>query len=372
MAMMINNNALTYKFLSNIRRLQLEHDQTLTRLSTGKRINSAADDPSGLVAAIGLKSNLVAVEAALSNNQRSQAVLDVADATLGEVLKIAEEIERLAIDAQDPNATTSEIAANQSALDSHLATLDSLINNADFAGKKIFTGTNAITGTSANAAYTDVRVHQADGDATVNKTFSVVYNAAADTVTVDGTLVGSAATNGDKVSFTKDGYSLSFTLANAATNVTANISVTFGEGVLFQLGQDSTTQTRLDMAAGILTTELGDSVNGYLSSLKSGGANALATNAAKAASIAAAAKNQIAIQAGRVGSFNKYQIGSSIRALEAAQTGLASSISMIEDTDFAFDTALADRQEVLLNAAIGMLAQSNRSQAVNLLSLLQN
>jgi flagellin len=371
MALTIYNNSLTYKLLSNISRLQIEHNQTLTRLSTGKRINSAADDPSGLVAAMGLKSDLVAVEAALSNNQRSQAVLDVADATLGEVLKIAEEIERLAIDAQDPNATSAEIAANQSALDSHLATLDSLVNNAEFAGTRIFTGTNAITGTSANAAYTDVRVHQADGDATANKVFSVVYNAAADTVTVDGTLVGSASTNGDQVSFTKDGYNLSFTLANTAANVTANVTVTFGQGALFQLGQDSTSQTRLDMAAGILSTELGDSVNGYLSSLKSGGANELATNAANAATIAAAAKNQIAIQAGRVGSFSKYQIGSSIRALEAAQAGLASSLSLIEDTDFALDTALADRQAVLLNAAISMLAQSNQSQAVNLLTLLQ-
>lgn len=371
MALTINNSSLTYKLLSNIRRLQLENDQTLTRLSTGKRINSAADDPSGLVASMGMKSNLAAVQAALANNQRSQAVLDVADATLGEALKIAEEIEKLAIAAQDPNATTAEIAANQSALDSHLATLDSLINNAEFAGKKIFTGTNAISATSSQAAYTDVRVYQADGNATANKTFSVVYNSTAKTVTVDGTVMGSATANGDFVSFTKDGYSVSFTLANASSNVTGNVTVTAGEGVLFQLGQDSTSRTRLNLAAGIQSGKLGNSVNGYLSSLKSGGANSLSTDPAKAAQIAAAAKNQIAIQAGRVGSFNKFQVGSSIRALEAMQSGLTRSISLIEDTDYAFDTALADRQEVLLNAAVSLLAKTNRSQAVNLLSLLQ-
>ncbi len=371
MALTINNTSLTYKMLSTINRLQQEHDDTLTRLSTGKRINSAADDPAGMVASMGLKTELVSVQAALSNNQRSQSVLDVADATLNEVLKVAEEIEKLAIASQDPNATTEEIAANQAALDNHLATIDSLITSAEFAGDKLFTGTNAITGTPANVAYTDVRVHQADGAATANKQFSVVYNAAADTITVDGNAVGSATTDGDRASFTLDGYSVSFVVADTSSNVTANITITHSEGMLFQLGSDSTTRTRLDMAAGITAAELGDSVNGYLSDLKTGGTFDLATDASTAATIAATAKQQIALQAGRVGSFNKFQVGSSIRSLEAAQQGLTSSISQIEDTDFAFDTALADRQEVLLNAAISMLAQSNQSSAVNLLQLLQ-
>ena len=63
-----------------------------------------------------------------------KSVLDTADATLLEVGNIVAEIENLAIKAQDPNATSTEIAAYQSSIDANLDSIDSLINQAEFAG----------------------------------------------------------------------------------------------------------------------------------------------------------------------------------------------------------------------------------------------
>ena len=370
MAMTIGMSSLVYRMLNNINQLDAQRSTTMTRLSTGHRINRASDDPSGLVVLAGMNSDLVAVNAAIDNNERSKAVLDTADATLMEVKALTEEVERLAVAAQDPNATTSEKAAYQASVDQHLDTIDSLVTQAEFAGTKLFTGTNAITGTSVEAKFQDIRVHQAD-DAVANKTFTINYTAATDALTVDGTSIGTFTTDGDEVTFSKDGYTVGFTLTDVSANITnRTIIVTASEGALFQLGTDSTSRTRLDMAAGITEAELGDYVNGYLSSVRTGGANALTVDGNSAATIAAKATRQVASAAARVGSFNKFQVGSSINALEAAKEGMTSAISQIQDADYAEETARLERQNVLMNAAVSMLGIAN-SQQSNVLALLQ-
>ena len=57
-------------------------------------------------------------------------------------------------------------------------------------------------------------------------------------------------------------------------------------------------------------------------------------------------------------------------ALEAMKEGTAAAISAIQDTDYAEETANLDRQDVLLQAAVAMLARANSSQ-LNVLSLLR-
>jgi len=357
-----------YEMLSALNRLDSERSATMTRLATGHRINRAADDPSGVVALASLNSSMTKVDAALDGNQRSQSVLNTADSTLQEVGKLTAEIERLANAAADPNATSAEKAAYQTAVDQNLDSIDALITNANFAGSALFTGTNGITGTSASPAYTDVKVYNA-ANAAANKVFNVVFTVGTKVVTVDGVAVGTANAAGDQINFASAGYSCSFTVANIAATVTSTITVTAAQGALFQLGDSATTQTRLDMAAGITTAELGDSVNGYLSSLRSGGTNSLTTAGTKAVSIATKASSQVAIADARVGSFNKFQVGTSINALNAVKEGLTDAIQNIDSTDYAADTAELQRQNTLMDAATSLLSLAC-SQQSNVLALL--
>ncbi len=71
---------------------------------------------------------------------------------------------------------------------------------------------------------------------------------------------------------------------------------------------------------------------------------------------------------GRIGGFQKFQVGSSINALQAAQTGLGEATSLIGDTDFAVATARLNQQQVLINAGISLLGVANQ-QAAAILSL---
>ncbi len=78
---------------------------------------------------------------------------------------------------------------------------------------------------------------------------------------------------------------------------------------------------------------------------------------------------EVASIRGRLGGFQKFQVGASIASLQAAQTGLTQAASTIGDTDFAIATADLNKQQVLIQAGIALLGVANQ-QAAQILSLL--
>ena len=56
--------------------------ESLTRLSTGLRINVGKDDPAGLIASEALRSDIVSVEAAVANTERANQMIATADSAL--------------------------------------------------------------------------------------------------------------------------------------------------------------------------------------------------------------------------------------------------------------------------------------------------
>ena len=65
----------------------------------------------------------------------------------------------------------------------------------------------------------------------------------------------------------------------------------------------------------------------------------------------------------------KFQVGSTINALQAAQIGLTEAASVIMDTDFALASAELNRQQVLIQSTIALLGIANQ-QGAQILSLL--
>jgi flagellin-like hook-associated protein FlgL len=96
--------------------------------------------------------------------------------------------------------------------------------------------------------------------------------------------------------------------------------------------------------------------------MKSGGANSLTASGTKAVEIARAASLQVSDMQARVGSFNKYQVGSTINALTAAKEGMSEAVNQIDSVDYATESANLERQTALLNAAITMLSTANSQQ----------
>lgn len=191
MAITINDNSSMYRLLHTYYQNETQRSTALARLSTGKRINSAADDPAGLIASKTLESEMASIESALSNNQRTKSVLDVADGALTEISSLLSDIEELTIASTGDTLSTAEKAANQAQIDSAISSIDRIINSAEFNGRKIFGGDNQITAktTAADAAnLRDIKVYSRNPDST-NVSLSVKVTAAAKKATTSGTSI---------------------------------------------------------------------------------------------------------------------------------------------------------------------------------------
>src|SRR5579871_295871 len=81
----INTNVSSLYAQQGLARSQASLNTTLQRLSTGLRINSGADDPSGLIASQQLKAEMAGITQAVSNSQRANNVIATAEGALNEV-----------------------------------------------------------------------------------------------------------------------------------------------------------------------------------------------------------------------------------------------------------------------------------------------
>lgn len=159
MALTVTNiNSLS--LLNILNRTSTAQSASLTRLSTGFRINRGGDDPAGLLALRGLETSLTATDAAIQNNQRTDAFLKVADGALGEVGKLLDQIQSLAAKAANPGALSAgEVASNQAQIDSAIAAIDRIIGTTEFNGKKLLDGTLAIDTDNVTSAVRDILVY---------------------------------------------------------------------------------------------------------------------------------------------------------------------------------------------------------------------
>ena len=144
MALTINNsNSLT--LLNILNRTSASQSDSLTRLSTGSRINKGADDPAGLIAMRSLESNLRGVESAISNNQRTDSMLSVADNAFGQISSLLNDVQRLAqASANSAGLSADELAANQSQIDAAIDSIDRIVRNTTFNGARLLDGSQAI------------------------------------------------------------------------------------------------------------------------------------------------------------------------------------------------------------------------------------
>ena len=144
-------NSNTLSLLNILNRTSADQSSTLTRLSTGFKVNRGADDPAGLIAIQSLNAELTGVDAAIANGQRTKSVLGVADGALAEVSSLLTEIEQLAASSTNSGGlSASEIAANQAQIDNAINSIDRMIRTTTFHGKKLLDGQQSIRATASD------------------------------------------------------------------------------------------------------------------------------------------------------------------------------------------------------------------------------
>ena len=187
-------------------------------------------------------------------------------------------------------------------------------------------------------------------------------------VTING---AAAEANGLAISYRNASLDVSLDLATNYDKPTSTTFYVTGGGATFQLGSQVNATNKASIGiASVSTGDLGDSFNGYLSSIGSGGANDLSSdNLSTAQNILNSAIQQVSSLRGRLGAFQTFTIGSTVSSLGVSYENVSAAESAIMDTDFAAETSNLTRDQILSQAATTVLAQAN-AQPDNVLKLL--
>jgi flagellin len=141
MSLSINTNAGAIVAANAARSAQGEMDEAMQRLSTGRKINSATDDPGALQVAIRMQAEINGLASALRNASDAQSTIDTGEAALNEVHTLLLRMRELSVAASTETATTSDRAALNSEVSALEIEIDRIGSSTTWGGINIFDGT---------------------------------------------------------------------------------------------------------------------------------------------------------------------------------------------------------------------------------------
>ena len=144
-----NNASLSAQ--NSIAKTQSQLSTSMTRLSTGYRINSAMDDAAGLQIATRLKAQTSGMTVAMSNTQNSTSMLQTAEGAFGEVTNMLVRMKDLATQAADASSNTQDKTAMQAEYNALGQELYNVMTNTTFGGSLLMGNGTGTTGTLSAA-----------------------------------------------------------------------------------------------------------------------------------------------------------------------------------------------------------------------------
>jgi len=116
--------------------------QTMERLSTGQRINSAGDDAAGLAISSKMTSQIRGLDQAVRNGNDAISMIQTADGAAIEITNMLQRMRELAVQAKNGTNTTDDVTSLGVEFDALLAQINSIATNTQWNGKNILDGTN--------------------------------------------------------------------------------------------------------------------------------------------------------------------------------------------------------------------------------------
>jgi flagellin len=402
MGLRINQNIAAMNAYRNLSVTDGQMSKSLEKLSSGFRINRAADDAAGLSISEHLRSQTGGLKVAARNAQDAVSVVQTADGALTETQAILQRMRDLAVQANNSGSQDLDSkTAAQTEFSQLQKEIDRIAGTTKFGGSTLLDGTYGLQGAKSTSAG---QVTAATVNATIAADqFSVALGAAAPvTVTLNNvgagtytadtagaaslqtdlqkdidatTLKGSVKANVNFDSLTgKLQVQLQRTSASSATdgmtlaNVTntplASLGLTAaaanptGSGGVFQVGANNNSKEQITVSIGAMdTTTLAIA------------SDDLTVNAAAAIDDIDKAITAVSTQRATLGAYqNRFE--HTINNLNVAVENLTASESRIRDTDMAQEMTQFTRSQILSQAGTAMLAQANQAPQ-NVMQLLR-
>jgi flagellin len=409
----INTNTAANLTANALTENQRSMNQTMERLSTGSRINSASDDAAGLAIVSKMDAQVTGLNQAVRNANDAIAMIQTADGATIEIDAMLQRMRELAVQSLNGTNTATDLT-NLNLEFANLATeIDRVVDTTEYNDTLILNGTKGNAGVftfniGANASQT-VTVDFKDfnlgagsspgtaGVQTLNLTKDLVNNTTAgmelvfteadgSTFVLDDTAVAAAtgaSTNLQNATWADILESLNTQIGNATSfgqltfaQGTLNTTITAtqdaaGTGGL--LSVQTRTSTGVEAAIGSidettigLASGIGNPMGAVITDFKTAGSQAQATDTIAELDAAIAG---VAAQRAQFGSWVN-RLEHTVDNLTNISQNTVASRSRIEDADYAAETTELARTQIISQAATAMLSQANQ-QAQSVLALLK-
>ncbi|MGF6993988.1 flagellin [Paraburkholderia sp. GAS32] len=140
----INSNINSLVAQQNLSGSQSALSQAITRLSSGKRINSAADDAAGLAIATGMQTQINGLNQGVSNANDGVSMVQTASSGLAQITSSLQRIRQLAVQASSGSLTSANQAALQQEVSQQIAEVNRIASQTTYNGKNILDGSAGV------------------------------------------------------------------------------------------------------------------------------------------------------------------------------------------------------------------------------------
>ena len=397
--MRINTNIMAFNAFRNLDVTNNRLAKSLEKLSSGYRINRAADDASGLVISLNLDKQVSGLRQATQNAQDGISVVQTAEGALTQVNSMLNRMHDLIVQAA--NTASSDSTARQAAQNEIVqlrAEIDRIGNTTAFGNQKLLDGsfgaqaghvftTFAANGGTLTTTSTSFELILDGGAAAGSASFVIgvtaaTYNSAASlqaelqaaiSTAIGATSTGAGFTGAVTVTVKDLGAgawyvdikrnstaaSTKVTIQNssggAVSFISGSAAVNNVGGGVFQVGANVTTQDQITLSIDDVRITGGSNVT--YTALKGIDVTDTSQNAT-AASLVDAAIAAVSALRGELGA-DQNRFESTIANLQVTTENLSASESRIRDTDMASEMVNFTRDQILLQAGTAMLAQAN-------------
>ncbi|MFL0493482.1 flagellin N-terminal helical domain-containing protein [Priestia megaterium] len=419
--MRINHNITALNTYGKLNSANNAQAKSMEKLSSGLRINSAADDAAGLAISEKMRGQIRGLDQAGKNAQDSISMIQTAEGALGETTNILQRMRELAVQAGNDSNTESDRGEIQKEMNQLTSEVNRVGNTTEFNSQNLLNGTG---GTTSPATTTQAGVYTLDltgGQFTSGDKITIdgqEFTAGAATDTATGTFaVTDAATQANglkslieanttlsaKYDVTVDGTTSAITLTQKAgkesdtaptvsdtsTTIGSSIGTTTAGSVeasakssfTSQIGANANQTMTLEFsdmraaALGIVGTDDNFTSNNTVNDGANGDANERAldvTSAAKAGNavtVIQSAIDKVSSERSKLGAYQN-RLDHTINNLSTSSENLTAAESRIRDTDMAKEMMEQTKNSILSQASQAMLGQANQ-QPQNVLQLLR-
>ncbi|QFQ76579.1 flagellin [Vibrio harveyi] len=346
-------------------------NQSMERLSSGKRINSAKDDAAGLQISNRLQSQMRGLDVAVRNANDGISIMQTAEGAMNEVTNIMQRMRDLSLQSANGSNSKAERTALQEEVSALNDELNRIAETTSFGGRKLLNGSFGksafqIGAASGEAVQVELKSMRSDGIEMGGFSYIANGRASSDWQVKDGAnelsmsfnnRFGETETIQINAKAGDDIEELATYINGQTDKVTASVNEK-GQLQLFMAGEETSGTLSF---SGDLASELGLQLKGYdavnnIDITSVGGAQ-------QAVAVLDTAMKYVDSHRAELGAYQN-RFNHAINNLDNIHENLAASNSRIQDTDYAKETTQMVKQQILQQVSTSILAQAK--QAPNL------